>query len=319
MDKQMARKSTKPFYQYTEFTLGVIIVVLFLIASIFTKNFSTAYNISNLLKQGAITGVLAVAQTLVIITGGIDISCGSIAGFSCMVLAIMQRDGSDFWLSLLVALGIGLVCGIANGAIIYDLKVPAMIATLGTQTIIRGIVKIISNALTVNGLDPRTTALGVSKVGPVPTLAVIWIVIAVIAFLLLRYTIFGRNLYVVGSSTEVAKLSGINVRRMNYMVYGLGGLLCGLAGVMLAARVNSALPSGGTGYEMDAIAAAVIGGASLAGGRGAIAGTVLGTILMTLISNAGVQFEINTFVLEITSGVLIILAVALDMLRTRRH
>ena len=158
-----------------------------------------------------------------------------------------------------------------------------------------------------------------SKVGPVPTLAVIWIVIAVIAFLLLRYTIFGRNLYVVGSSTEVAKLSGINVRRMNYMVYGLGGLLCGLAGVMLAARVNSALPSGGTGYEMDAIAAAVIGGASLAGGRGAIAGTVLGTILMTLISNAGVQFEINTFVLEITSGVLIILAVALDMLRTRRH
>ena len=141
---------------------------------------------------------------------------------------------------------------------------------------------------------------------------------AILAVLVLRYTIFGRNLYVLGSGVEVARLSGIKVRKMFYMVYTLCGLLCGVAGVMLAARINSAVPTGGDGYEMDAIAAAVIGGASLSGGRGAVTGTILGTILMVMITNAGTQFGLNTFVLEVTSGVLITLAVVVDQLKSRK-
>lgn len=306
--------------QKTEFTLGVIIVALFVITSICTNNFFSQYNLTNLMKQCAIIGVLAVAQTIIIVTGGIDISGGAITGLACMVLALLQRDTSmSLPLTLIIALMVGLVAGFINGIIIYDFKVPPMIATLGTQTIIRGIVKIISNALTVSGLNQKILDMGNSSIGGVfPYLAFIWAAVAVIIFLVLRYRVFGRNLYVIGSGGDVARLSGIRVRNMYYSVYAFAGLLYGIAGIMLAARVQSALPTGGEGYDMNAIAAAVIGGASLSGGRGTISGTVLGTILMVLINNAGVQFGLNTHVLEITSGVLIIFAVTMDMLKNRR-
>jgi len=315
-----AKNSYKNLFQQTEFTLGVIIVLLFVIASVFTDNFFSMYNITNLMKQCAITGVLAVAQTFIIITGGIDISGGAITGLSCMVLALLQRDtGMNFWLTLVIAIIVSIAAGFINGIIVHDFKVPPMIATLGMSTIIRGIIKIISNALTVSGLDERILNMGNSSIfGIIPTLAIIWMLVALAIFLVLKYTIFGRNLYVIGSGINVAKLSGIKVRKMFLSVYALAGLLYGIAGIMLAARVQSALPTGGEGYDMSAIAAAVIGGASLAGGRGAIAGTLLGTILMVLINNAGVQFGLNTHVLEITSGVLIVFAVTMDMLKNRK-
>ncbi|HOQ15886.1 MAG: ABC transporter permease [Epulopiscium sp.] len=315
-----AKNSYKNLFQQTEFTLGVIIVLLFVIASVFTDNFFSMYNITNLMKQCAITGVLAVAQTFIIITGGIDISGGAITGLSCMVLALLQRDtGMNFWLTLVIAIIVSIAAGFINGIIVHDFKVPPMIATLGMSTIIRGIIKIISNALTVSGLDERILNMGNSSIfGIIPTLAIIWLLVALAIFLVLKYTIFGRNLYVIGSGINVAKLSGIKVRKMFLSVYALAGLLYGIAGIMLAARVQSALPTGGEGYDMSAIAAAVIGGASLAGGRGAIAGTLLGTILMVLINNAGVQFGLNTHVLEITSGVLIVFAVTMDMLKNRK-
>ncbi len=314
------KKSVSSIFQHTEFTLGAIVAALFVIASVATDNFFSVYNLTNLLKQGAIIGVLACAQTMIIITGGIDISAGAITGLSCMTLAILQRDtNAPFAITLMAALVIGLLCGILNGVIIHDLKVPPMIATLGTQTVLRGAVLIISNALTVSGLNPLLLSMGGADLGGIlPVLALFWVVVAAALVLILRYTIFGRNLYVMGSGEDVARLCGINVRKMSYLVYGFAGLLYGIAGIMLAARVQSALPTGGEGYDMNAIAAAVIGGASLAGGRGAISGTILGTLMMVLINNAGVQFGLNTHVLQITSGVLIIFAVSMDMAKNRR-
>ena len=148
-------------FQQTEFTLGIIIVALFIVASVGTDNFCTVYNITNLMKQCAIIGVLAVAQTMVIITGGIDISCGAITGLSCMVLALLQRDTNvNFYLTLVIAVVVSVLCGLINGIIVHEFRVPAMIATLGTQTIIYGIVKIISGALTVSGLDQRLLDMG---------------------------------------------------------------------------------------------------------------------------------------------------------------
>lgn len=318
--KEQAKPKILEIFKQTEFTLAAIIILLFAVASIFTKNFLSLYNVTNLTKQCAIVGVLAVAQTMIIITGGIDISCGAIAGLSCMVMALLQRDtGTNFWITLLIALLVGTFCGLINGIIIHDFKVPPMIATLGVQTIVSGVVKIISNALTVSGLDKRILDMGnMSFFGVIPALTLIWLIVAVAIFLVLKYLVFGRSLYIIGSGVEVAKLSGINVRRMFYSVYAFAGFLYGVAGIMLAARVQSALPTGGSGYEMNAIAAAVIGGASLSGGRGSIVGTVLGTILMMLINNAGVQFGLNTHVLELTSGVLIVFAVAVDMFKNRK-
>ena len=307
-------------FKRTEFTLGVIIIVLFVLAGTLTKNFTSAYNLTNLTKQGSIVGVMAVAQTVIIITGGIDISGGAVAGLSCMVMALLQtRTDTPFGLTVLACLAVAVLCGFCNGVIIFDLNVPAMIATLGTQTVIRGIVKLLCGGLNVTYTDARILNIGTGKLfGFIPYLALIWLCVAACVFIILRYTTFGRNLYVIGSGIEVARLSGIKVRKMFYLVYSFAGLLYGIAAIMLAARVGMAQPGTGEGYDMSAIAAAVIGGASLAGGRGAVTGTLLGTVLMVLITNAGTAFQIDPYILDVTTGVLIIFAVAMDMIKTRK-
>ena len=313
-------RALKQMASRTEFTLSIIIVVLFLLAFFFTKSFGSPYNLTNLAKQGAIIGVLAVAQTCIIITGGIDISGGAIAGLGCMVMALLQtRTDMPFPLTILACLGVCVVCGVINGVIIYDLRVPPMIATLGTQTIIRGIVKLLCGGLNVTFVDERILSIGTEKLfGFLPVLTLFWIAVAAVVFLLLRYTTYGRNLFVIGSGIEVARLSGVKVRKMHYWVYAFAGLLYGIAAVMLAARVGMGQPGTGEGYDMNAIAAAVIGGASLAGGRGAVTGTILGTILMVLITNAGTAFKIDPYILDVTTGVLIVFAVAMDMLKSRK-
>ena len=278
------------------------------------------YNLTNLTKQGAIVGVMAAAQTIIIITGGIDISGGAIAGLGCMTMALLQtRTGTPFILTVLACLAVTTLCGLINGAIIFDLNVPAMIATLGTQTVIRGIVKLLCGGLNVTFVDERILGIGTGKLfGVVPYLALIWIAVAILIFVVLKYTVFGRSLYVMGSGMDVARLSGIKVRQMSYKVYSFAGLLYGIAAIMLAARVGMAQPGTGEGYDMNAIAAAVIGGASLAGGRGAVTGTLLGTVLMVLITNAGTAFKIDPYILDVTTGVLIIFAVAMDMMKSRK-
>ena len=307
-------------FSSTEFTLGVIIVALFALASVFTKSFFSLYNVSNLFKQGAIVGVLAIAQTAIIITGGIDISGGAVAGLSCMIMALLStRTALPMPVYIVLSLLVSVGCGFVNSVIIYDLKVPPMIATLGTQTVFRGIVKLLCSGNPVTFKERTILNLGTSLIGGfLPALTLIWIVMAIAMFLWLRYVISGRNMFVIGSGIEVAKLSGINVRKMHYLVYSLAGLIYGIAGLMLAARVGMAQPGTGEGYDMNAIAAAVIGGASLAGGRGAITGTLLGTFLMVIITNAGTAFQIDPYILDVTTGILIIFAVAMDMTKAKK-
>ena len=201
---------------------------------------------------------------------------------------------------------------------INEFNVTPFIATLGSMTIIRGLIKVISNAGTIAGLKASFTSLGTGDFLKIPYLAWIWIIAAIVGFLILKYTTFGRNIYVLGSGQEVAKLCGLSIRKTVYMTYGCAGFLCGIAGIMLAARINSAVPTAGQSYEMNAIAASVIGGASLSGAKGAVLGTALGTVLMTLIDNVGIQFGINSFVMEISTGVLITIAVVIDQLKNRK-
>ena len=287
-----------------------------------------SYNLKNLTKQGAIVGVLAVSQTFIIITSGIDISGGAIAGLGCMTMAmIMNGKGTSMLgIAILANFVVCTLCGFLNGVIIFDLKVPAMIATLGTQTIFRGILKLLCNGNSISFFEPDgatfvklfDTIGNYDIFGVLPVLACIWIVVAVVAFLVLRYTVFGRDLFVIGSGIEVARLSGIKVRKTFYLVYSLAGFVYGIAAIMFAGRILRAMPNTGDGYDMDAIAAAVIGGASLAGGRGAITGTFVGTLLMVVIKNAGKAFQINDYILDVITGALIIFAVAMDMVKSRK-
>lgn len=303
----------------TEFSLVVIIVIIFVAATFGTENFFTEYNLMNLLKQGSIIGVISISATFIIITGGIDLSCGAICGMSTLVVAMAQVNwGMSVPMSIVAALLVSIVCGLYNAFIIQEFKVPPFIATLGSMTIIRGLIKVIGNASTIAGMDKKFGEFATESVLKIPKLAIIWIVIVVIAFLVLRYTTFGRNLYVLGSGQQVARLSGVSIRKVTYMTYGVAGFLCGIAGVMLASRINSSVPTAGTGYEMNAIAASVLGGASLAGAKGSVWGTALGTVLMILIDNAGIQFGINSFIMEISTGVLITIAVILDQLKNRK-
>ena len=327
-DYQQARHYTKTLLAAAYVSMGLLNIALFLLATFLTKNFFGSYNLKNLTKQGAIVGVLAVAQTFIIITSGIDISGGAIAGLGCMTMAMIMngKGASMLGIAILANFVVCTLCGFLNGVIIFDLKVPAMIATLGTQTIFRGILKLLCNGNSISFFEPDgatfvklfDTIGNYDIFGVLPVLACIWIVVAVIAFLVLRYTVFGRDLFVIGSGIEVARLSGIKVRKTFYLVYSLAGFVYGIAAIMFAGRILRAMPNTGDGYDMDAIAAAVIGGASLAGGRGAITGTFVGTLLMVVIKNAGKAFQINDYILDVITGALIIFAVAMDMVKSRK-
>ena len=319
LDKKARSSGFARLASRSEFTIGLVVVALFIAATFGTDVFFTKTNLQNLSVQGAITGVLAVAQTIVIITGGIDISGGAISCLGAMSMALMLRDGASLPMALVTNFVICILAGFLNGVIIFDLKVPAMIATLGTQTVFRGIIKIISGGLSVPIKHDSILQIGTFNVfDSIPLLALIWAAVGIIVFLILRYTVFGRNLFVIGSGVEVARLSGIRVRRMFYLTYASAGIIYAVAALMLAGRIVTIQPGTGSDYDMNAIAATVIGGASLAGGRGTIAGTVIGTILMVIISNAGQLFGISPYTLEVVTGALIIFAVAMDMLKSRK-
>jgi ribose transport system permease protein len=305
----------------TELVLVLVNVAIFIGMSIATDSFLTPFNIGNLFRQSAIIGIVAISSTVVIISGGIDLSVGSLAGLSAMVSAVLMSTtlvGMPILPAVLIAVVAGTVVGFYHGFIIHDVRLPPFIATLGSMYIVRGIVKLISGAQTIAYLPEAYTQFAVSELWGIPALVVVWLIVAVAVHVILNYTRFGRNIYVIGSSQEVARLSGIRMRANIYGVYVLAAFLCSLAGVLLTSRLSSAVPTGGQGYELMAIAATVIGGASLSGARGSVLGTVLGTLLMGLISNAGVHLNIDPFLLQSITGVLLTVAVVLDMLRQRR-
>lgn len=314
--------SRKKFKITTELVLFIINLVIFLFMALYTDSFFTQYNISNVFRQVSIIGVVAISSTLVIISGGIDLSVGSIVGLTAMVSAVLMSESYQNMAilpAILIAIVSGVVVGVYHGFIIYDVQLPPFIATLGSMFVVRGIVKLISGAQTIARLPESFTGFSKVDVFGVPALVILWLVIALVIHCVLRYTKFGRNIFVIGSSQEVARLSGIRMRLNVYGIYILAGLLCSIAGVMLSARISSAVPTGGSGYELTAIAAAVIGGASLNGARGSVLGTVMGTLLMGLITNVGVHLNIDPFLMQSITGALLTIAVVIDQFRLRKN
>lgn len=318
MNNNQQKSNMKALLMKTEVSMVAIIGLIFILAAVGTENFLTAYNLTNILKQCAIIGIISIAETYVIITGGIDISCGAVVGMSTLMVAMAQAKwGLGVPVSMVLGIVVAVVAGMFNAMLVYEFKVPAFVATLGSQTILRGLIKVISNGGTVSGIDKGFSGFASNSLLFVPNLAVVWFVIAVICFLLLKYAIFGRNLFVLGSGEEVAKLNGISIRKTIYSTYAFAGLLYGIAGILLCARINSAIPTAGEAYETNAIAASVLGGASLAGGCGSVFGTVLGTILVILIDNVGTQFGIGAFAMEVITGCVIVIAIVVDQLKKR--
>ena len=302
------------------------LIVLFIFFSVASPNFLQFDNIIGILLATCVNGVLAIGVTFVIIAGGIDLSVGTVMTLSAVMTGVVVTNmGLPVWLGILAGVGTGALCGLVNGTVVSRMRVPPFIATLGMFYIASGLALILSNLHPIYFNDTpifRELAMG-SVIGAVipgldiPNAVLIMLVAALIAGFILNRTILGRYTFALGSNEEATRLSGVNVANWKTAVYMVCGIFAGLAGVLMASRLNSAQPALGAGYELDAIAAVVIGGTSLSGGEGTILGTLIGAFLMSTLTNGlrimGVPQEWQMVV----TGVIVILAVYLDIVRRR--
>jgi ribose/xylose/arabinose/galactoside ABC-type transport system permease subunit len=295
----------------------VILVVLLVVASFASDAFLSARNLENLVLQMSVIGIVALAQLLVVISGGIDISVGSVLGLAC-VLGVGLFGGTSTIVSLLVALAVGMVLGALNGFLVAFRGLEPFIVTLGMLALARGLVYAYTEGRPITPVDPTFTVAGTATVLGVPVLGIIWIAVAVGLGFLLRRTVFGRRVFAVGSRRDAAHASGVPVRATLVTVYVIGGLLVGLGGFLLASRVGAATPTAGNLFELDAIAAVVIGGARLNGGQGRVFGTVVGTVIFGVIANLLVLLNVSTFLQDAFRGALILLAVGLATIGRNR-
>jgi ribose/xylose/arabinose/galactoside ABC-type transport system permease subunit len=305
--------------------LGPLIALLLvygLFALVAPASFRTGDNLELMLRQTAVVGAAAIGMTLVILSGGIDLSVGSMVALASVVTALLVKNGVDPLGAALAAVGVGAVCGLVNGALIVALRVVPFIITLGTLSILRGVAKWTADELTIN--PPRTwlrfllSSLDESTRWLVlPPGVWITLLLAGAAAAMLRYSRLGRHLTAVGSNEAAARLCGVAVGRVKLWVYTLGGAAAGLAGVFQFARLNIGDPTTAAGLELSVIAAVVIGGGSLAGGEGSIPGALIGALIMTVIASACTHLGLPNYVQEIVAGAVIIAAVALDRWRHR--
>ncbi len=302
-------------------TAGPLVGLIVLCIALFiaTPVFLTVNNLLNVLDQVTILGILALGMTFVIITGGIDLSVGAVLALSMMVLGFTSHNaGWPLWLSIIAAIVVGGLCGLLNGLGITLTKLPPFIATLAMLSIARGTANVITDGQQIVGYPAWFTALSTQRhFGFLTVTALVLILLLIAGWAYLRYRPGGRAVYAIGGSNEVARLAGIPVKRATASVYVLTGLLAGLAGVVLAARLDSSQPSAAVGIELDTIAAVVIGGASLTGGVGRVSGTIVGVLIIGILRNGLNLLSVSPFVQQIVIGVVIALAVMVDVLRRR--
>src|SRR5882762_6151570 len=301
------------------------LMVFFSMAS---PSFMQTDNMVGILQSTAVNGVLAIACTFVIITGGIDLSVGTLMTF-CAVMAgvFLTYWGMPIYLGIFAAVFFGALCGFTSGVLVAKLKIPPFIATLGMMMLLKGLSLVISGTKPIyfNDTPEFPTISQDSLIGyfipsvPIPNAVLILFLVAIAASIVLNKTLLGRYTFALGSNEEAVRLSGVNVAFWKIVVYSLSGAICGIAGLLIASRLNSAQPALGQGYELDAIAAVVIGGTSLSGGTGTIMGTIIGAFIMSVLTNGLRIMSVAQEWQTVVTGIIIILAVFIDILRRRRQ
>lgn len=297
--------------------IGLFIVIFFFWAS--SSYFLTFSNLLNIAQQTALNAILAVGMTFVIISAGIDLSIGSIVAFSGVVMASALQSDIYFPFAILLGLAVGLLCGLVNGILISYGILPPFIATLGMMSVARGATLLYTDGKPISGFAPEFRFLATGEILNIPVSILITIVIFIAAHFILSRTKLGRYTYAIGGNEVAATLSGINTKYIKTVIYGINGLLSGLAAVILTARLNSAQPIAGFMYELDAIAAVVIGGTSLLGGVGTMSGTLIGALIMGVLRNGLNLLGVSSFLQQIVIGTVIIAAVLIDMILKRKN
>lgn len=293
------------------------VLALLLIAAIITvinPSFMTSTNILNVLRQVSISALIAFGMTFVILTGGIDLSVGSTLALTGAVAATMLASGFDPILTIFITLILGAILGAINGVIIAKGKVAPFIATLATMTIYRGLTLVYTEGRPVSGLGDSISfqMMGKGYFFGIPVPVVTMILAFLALWFILHKTTFGRRIYAVGGNEGASRLSGINTDRVKIMVYSLTGMLASLSAIILTSRLNSAQPTAGTSYELDAIAAVVLGGTSLTGGKGWIFGTLVGALIIGVLNNGLNLIGVSSFFQQVVKGVVILIAVLID-------
>lgn len=308
----------------SKYGIFLILLIIVLALSIITpivrgdQLFLSSRNFFQILLQASINAIIAVAMTFIITSGGIDLSVGSIVALSGIMAALAMKAGADPWLGFLVAVLAGTLCGLFNALLINVIGLVPFIATLGTMGIFRGLGLIFSEGLPIYGFSRDFLAMFAGRIGPVPVQVIVALMIAFIGWFILTQTRFGKYTIAIGGNEETAKLAGIPVKRYKFGIYALGGLLTGVASALLTARLSSADPTAGTFYELDAIAATVMGGTSLSGGSGTILGTIVGALVISLVRNGMNLLNVPSFWQQFVIGSVIILSASLDVWRRKQ-
>lgn len=293
--------------------LPVALLVAGAALTVATPNFLSVPNLINVARQISINGMLAVGVTLVLLTGGVDLSLGSVVALSGVVAASFAHpEAWPLWMPIAAGLLAGGLCGVLNGLVITQGRVAPFIATLGMMTAARGLALVVSGGKPVSNLRREFTVLGAGDEFGLPIPVILFAALAVLASLILNRFRIGRHLYAVGGNETAARASGLNVTGIKLFAYGFCGLCAGLAGTTLAARITTGQPNAGLAYELDAIAAVVIGGASLSGGIGSIGGTVMGALLMGILNNGLDLLNVSAYYQQIIKGLIIVFAVWMD-------
>jgi ribose transport system permease protein len=303
---------------FSKHILLFVILGISLILSLMSEHFLTMSNFINIARQISINFILAAGLTMVIITGGIDLSVGSIVAFSGVVAGMYLNTGGNFIIAILLALLIGTLCGVINGILVSRFKMASFIATLGMMSMARGLALVLTKGSSITIDNSSYTYIGGGYLFGIPMPVVVAIIIFVLVYLLLNKTRLGRTFFAIGGNEEASRLSGIKVANKHLIVYSISGFLAGLASVVLTARLWAAPPIAGQGFELHAIAASVIGGASLMGGTGTILGTLYGAFIIGIIRNGLNLLGVASFWQQFVIGLIIILAVLFDRIRKNR-
>ncbi len=294
------------------------LIVLFLALWIASPYFLTSTNLSSLVRQTAVINIMALGMTIIIISGGIDLSVGAILAMSGLLGTMAMEKGLPIPLGIVIGLAVGLLCGMLNGFLITRLRIAPFIVTLGTLGIFRGVTLLISNGLPVHNIPAAFSFLGEGSVFGLPFVLYLLSGSALAMHFVLEHTRLGRYSFAIGSNSAAAVYAGIRIGFYSTAAYAIGGLLTGLAGLIEASRLMTGQPTAGSGYELQAIAAVVIGGGSLHGGEGSVLGTLIGAFIMGLLTNGSDLLGISNYLQQVVIGAVIILAVTLDEFRKRR-
>jgi ribose transport system permease protein len=314
-----ARSTIKRITSWREFNVVLAVFLLSTVLTLSSDAFLTSANLFSVMRAFSLTAIMAIGQTMVILTGGIDLSVGSTMGLSGLLTAMLIQAGYPVNLAVVGGLLTGCGVGLANGLMITKLRLPPFIATLGTLSMGRGLMYWITHGWPVTlSVEHPFLALGQGYVGPVPVPVIVMLLLMGVASLFLSRTSTGRYVYAVGCNEQASRYSGIRVDGIKLLVYVISGFCCAVAGLILLARMVSAQPMAGLGYELPVIAAAAIGGTSLSGGEGMILGALMGAALMGILQNGMVLVGIDTYAQQAITGAVIVIAVALDQWRKRR-